>query len=279
MGIRPAEVCGATMYPSRSSTVISLRTVALETFMPGERATVCEPTGCAVATCSSTMARRIADFRSSRSIGSRFYRVPAFALGPNIQSHQETRHDLVRQEPAPPGQRRPVAARFQQAGGAEIVDAQIHRREVGAFVPKLDPVAGPQHQREPLSLPGSRIEPLIACLGRLTGCHRRQVPIRRADVPPAAGPPVTHHGVAVRRTANTGVFTLLPVEDVVTALLAGQGPVRDLVPVEAGGAEPVVGDLVLRGLVVVIGALPLPGRDRTPERGRGLHGERVCTHV
>ena len=43
------------------------------------RATVCEPTGCAVSTYSSTIARRIAALRSSRSIGTRFYRVPAGA--------------------------------------------------------------------------------------------------------------------------------------------------------------------------------------------------------
>src|SRR4249919_2395602 len=58
------------MYPSRSSTVMSLRTVALDTPSLRERATRWEPTGSAVSTYSSTTARRIAALRSSRSVGS-----------------------------------------------------------------------------------------------------------------------------------------------------------------------------------------------------------------
>src|SRR5262249_2748554 len=55
------------MNPSRSSTVMSLRMVALLTPRPLERATVWDPTGCAVSTYSSTIARRIEAFRSSSS--------------------------------------------------------------------------------------------------------------------------------------------------------------------------------------------------------------------
>src|SRR5512132_1106967 len=68
--MRPAEVYGWVMYPSRSSTVMSLRTVALDTPSLRERATRWDPTGSAVSTYSSTTARRIAALRSSRSVGS-----------------------------------------------------------------------------------------------------------------------------------------------------------------------------------------------------------------
>src|SRR5437763_12958270 len=68
--MRPAEVYGCVMYPSRSSTVMSLRTVALDTPSLREPATRWDPTGSAVSTYSSTTARRIAALRSSRSIGS-----------------------------------------------------------------------------------------------------------------------------------------------------------------------------------------------------------------
>src|SRR6266487_3076709 len=68
--MRPAEVYGWVMYPSRSSTVMSLRTVALDTPSLREPATRWDPTGSAVSTYSSTTARRIAALRSSRSIGS-----------------------------------------------------------------------------------------------------------------------------------------------------------------------------------------------------------------
>src|SRR5260370_19936239 len=68
--MRPAEVYGWVMYPSRSSTVMSLRTVALDTPSLREPATRWDPTGSAVWTYSSTTARRIAALRSSRSIGS-----------------------------------------------------------------------------------------------------------------------------------------------------------------------------------------------------------------
>src|SRR5215211_7071571 len=68
--MRPAEVYGWVMYPSRSRTVMSLRTVALDTPSLREPATRWDPTGSAVSTYSSTTARRIAAFRSSRSVES-----------------------------------------------------------------------------------------------------------------------------------------------------------------------------------------------------------------
>ena len=56
------------MKPSRSSTDISLRTVAAETPRPALWVTVWEPTGCALSTYCSTIARRIAALRSSSSV-------------------------------------------------------------------------------------------------------------------------------------------------------------------------------------------------------------------
>src|SRR5882724_1562637 len=56
------------MYPSRSSSDISLRTVAAETPSPVVLVTVCEPTGCAVSTYCSTIARSTAALRSSSSV-------------------------------------------------------------------------------------------------------------------------------------------------------------------------------------------------------------------
>src|SRR3954454_19377468 len=53
------------MKPSRSSTLISLRTVAADTSSERRATTVCEPTGCAVATYSPTIAPKIFDLRSS----------------------------------------------------------------------------------------------------------------------------------------------------------------------------------------------------------------------
>src|SRR5437899_8788593 len=77
------------MYPSRSSTVMSLRTVALDTPSLREPATRWDPTGSAVSTYSSTTARRIAALRSSRSIGSvdpMIQSIPSIPSFPSIPS-------------------------------------------------------------------------------------------------------------------------------------------------------------------------------------------------
>ena len=77
--------------------------------------------------------------------------------------------------------------------------------------------------------------------------------------------------MAMRGTAKADVVTLVPVEDVVPALVPGAGPVADLIVREPGGGEQIVGELVLVGQVVVVGmALGLGG-----QRGSELDRERV----
>ena len=75
----------------------------------------------------------------------------------------------------------------------------------------------------------------------------------------------------VRRTAESPVVVLAPVQEVVLRLVPRPRPVRHLVVRQSGGAEQLVGDLVLVGLIVVIGVpIGLGG-----ERRSGLHGEPV----
>ena len=92
------------------------------------------------------------------------------------------------------------------------------------------------------------VEDLAPGLGTGAGGDRGDVALGRAHVPP----PATGL-VAVGRAADRGVVAALPVQEVVAALVAGTGPVRHLVPGQPGGGEAVVGDLVLGGLVVVVG--------------------------
>ncbi len=77
------------------------------------------------------------------------------------------------------------------------------------------------------------------------------------------------------RAADGQVLAAGPVEVVVAALVAGLGPVRDLVPLVARGPEPVGGELVLVGLGVVVGMAGGVGG----ERGAGLHRQGVGAHV
>ncbi|CAB4959808.1 unannotated protein [freshwater metagenome] len=63
--MRPALVCGAAMYPSSSSTAMSLRTVADDTPKWCLSTSALEPTGSRVVTKSSMMARSTARRRSS----------------------------------------------------------------------------------------------------------------------------------------------------------------------------------------------------------------------
>ena len=67
VGIRPADVCGWARNPSRSSWVMSLRTVALDTPKSRESVTVWDATGCAVRTYSSTTALSTVARRSAAS--------------------------------------------------------------------------------------------------------------------------------------------------------------------------------------------------------------------
>ena len=252
---------------------MSLRTVALDTPRPRDRAIVCDPTGCAVVMCSSTMARRMAAFRSSSSIGTRFYRVPAGRARP-LECQQEPGGDLVAEEPAAAREDGPVSLPGQETDVDELVDARDHAVRIGLRARKLDPTGGAHGQDHGLRHAGGGVEGLAPSLGRGARPHRGDVALGRADVPPPAT-----GGVAVGGAADGGVVTALPVEEVVAALVAGAGPVRDLVPGEAGGGQAVVGHLVLRGLVVVVGRFPPAGRDRPAERGTRLDGQGVRAHV
>ena len=132
---------------------MSLRTVALDTPRPRERAIVCDPTGWAVVMCSSTMARRIAALRSSSSIGTRFYRVPAAAVGCSSAA-EEARRDLVAEQPAPAREDDAVAGPGQQPDVGELVDARGHRRRIGRGGPELDPARGAQREHHGLGPAG-----------------------------------------------------------------------------------------------------------------------------
>ena len=66
--MRPAEVWGCVSSPSVSSSASSFRTVDGETSSAVRSTSVRDPTGCLVATNSSTTPRRIARWRSLSSI-------------------------------------------------------------------------------------------------------------------------------------------------------------------------------------------------------------------
>ena len=79
----------------------------------------------------------------------------------------------------------------------------------------------------------------------------------------------------MRGATEAEVLRAAPAGEVVATLVAGPGPVRDLVPAEPGGAERLVDEFVARGLDVVVGvAVRVPA-----ERRRGLDGERVGADV
>src|SRR5690606_37777207 len=101
---------------------------------------------------------------------------------------------------------------------------------------------------EPLVGPGRLVEVLPGRLGGPAGAHRLDVALGGPQVPPAPAP-----AVGVGGAAEPQVVALLPVEEVVAALVAGPGPVRDLVAGQAGGGEQLAGEQVLVGLVVVVG--------------------------
>src|SRR5262249_42736807 len=118
------------------------------------------------------------------------------------------------------------------------------------------------------------VEELVAGFRRRAGPDRGDEPLRGADVPVPATTTMT-----VRGRADRDVVGLVPVDEVVPALVTGPGPVRDLVPVEPGAPEHVVGDLVLLRLVVVVGRAARTHGDVLPERRPRLDGQRVGTDV
>ena len=121
-----------------------------------------------------------------------------------------------------------------------------------------------------LDRPRAVVEHLLGGERRPPRLDRRDVPLGRAHVPPA-----TAGQVRVGRAADPAVVALGPVEEVVAALVAGPGPIRDLVPRQPGRAEDSVGGQVLAGLVVVVGMASRIGG----ERRAGLDGEGVRADV
>ena len=104
--------------------------------------TVCEPTGCAVSTYSSTIARRIAALRSSSSIGTRFYRVPAGCRPAAPSAREEPCGHLVAEEPAParehdPSRRRPLVQRDRRRSSSSrhAATREDRPRAAGSLIP------------------------------------------------------------------------------------------------------------------------------------------------
>src|SRR5205085_8014570 len=81
--------------------------------------------------------------------------------------------------------------------------------------------------------------------------------------------------VRVGGAADSPVVALRPIQQIVTALVAGPGPVGDLVALEPGGGEGGLGRQVLGRLVVVVG---VPAAVGGQWRAR-LHGEGVGAEV
>src|SRR5687767_12342274 len=90
---------------------MSLRMVAVDTLSPLDRATFCEPTGWAVSTYSSTIARRMDAFRSSSSTFSitsspaipRWHSIVSSANSSVVLPGPEPQRDLAGEQP--PGRR------------------------------------------------------------------------------------------------------------------------------------------------------------------------------
>ncbi len=158
--------------------------------------------------------------------------------------------------------------RLDQAVGGELPGDGTERRG------HRDAAPGANRQEQRLLDPRFGIEHLVAGFDRRPGPDRGDVALRGAEVPPPAAVEVP-----VRGRADREVVTLVPVEEVVPALATGSGPVRDLVPLVPGAAQDVVGDLVLLGLVVVVGRPAPAARDVLAERCARFDGQRVRAHV
>ena len=156
---------------------MSLRTVALDTPRPRERAIVCDPTGCAVEMCSSTMARRIGGLPL---VELHWHSIlpSASREGPALECQQEPGGDLVAEEPAPAREDGPVARPGQETDVDELVDARDHAVRIGLRARKLDPTGGAQRPG-PWSPPrgrrgrGSRSRPRSRCPPAPRRCSAR----------------------------------------------------------------------------------------------------------
>ena len=130
---------------------------------------------------------------------------------------------------------------MRRARSASIVEQAVEPLEAGGVERvgrhAVARCAGELQALEPATV---GVEPLVGRLGRAALLDRGDVALGGAQVPPAATV-----AVAVGGAADAEVLALRPVEEVVAALVAGPGPVRDLVPGEPGRAQPLVGDRYL----------------------------------
>src|SRR5438093_11781959 len=280
--MRPAEVWGCTMSPSRSRTVISFRTVALETPSSRERAIVWEPTGCAVSTYSSTIARKICDLRSSSSAIALDSRSAGDAWGRRLALQstecqcrpvplgggEEAGRDVGREKAAAPGEHDAVGDGHEEPGSAELT------HDVAASAERDRAPPGSEREPELLGLGCGRVEVLLPRDGRAASTDGVDVPLGGAHVPPTPAA-----GVPMSGAPDGDVLALRPVQLVVAAGASGSRPVGDLVPLVARGAQRVVDDLVLCGLVVVVRWQGAAVVDSASERRRRLDRERVRAHV
>ena len=244
-----------------------------------ERAIVCDPTGWAVATCSSTMAWRIAALRSSSSIGTRSYRVPPPGrpepTGRRARASRRADTSLASRRPGRVSTTRPSFTDEQADVGhfVECTRPPASRRQLPRR--NLDPVPGAQGQGERLGRLFLPVEPLLPRLRRDAGADGLDVALRGAQVPEAPGV-LGAPRVAVGRAADRGVVALAPVQEVVAALLARPGPVRDLVPGAARRGEHVVGELVLGAWSSSSGAGRAPAATALPS---GVPGSTVSAYA
>src|SRR5215208_1176377 len=202
--MRPAEVWGCVSSPSVSSSASSFRTVEGETSSSARSTSVREPTGCLVATNSSTTPRRIARWRSLSSI---FAVVPTSFAG--ILGKQLSR-DAAPEEAATIRQRELGArgAPLDQPESLEPFDSCCVERA-------LEPVerqrlVEPKAEEHALRLPYRHGQLFDLARGPLLGRKRCQVPAQ----PRCRLPPPTLDG-RDRADPETQVVPAAPVGEVV----------------------------------------------------------------
>ena len=132
------------------------------------------------------------------------------------------------------------------------------------------PAPGPQRELETLDPLRLGVELLAAALRRPARRRPPRCSARRAHVPPP-----TPGLVRVGGTADPEVVALVPVEEVVAALVAGSAQLEISYHASPPRREQRVGELVLVGLVVVVGMARRIGG----QRRAGLDGQRVGADV
>src|SRR5258706_685209 len=236
---------------------ISLRTVAAEPPSPVLLVTVCEPTGCAVSTYCSTIARSTAALRSSSSV-ILYLSLPLALNRTECQGGRVTRcrpgTGNCRSGEQEPGRQigcqHATGAGEDDSGSVALEQALLGqlRYDGGGADSGPRPRPHPKGEGEALLGPRLGIEDFRARDRRSVAGDCGDVPLRRADVPPPA--PI---GVSVRGATDPDVLATGPVQLVVPARLARSRPVRDLVPLESGRGEHRVGPQVGVGLEIAVG--------------------------